>query len=129
LSADQALAWPVAVSPDGKTLVTGAITDTALLWDAKTGGMLRSFGEHLHWVEAVAFSADGKRLATASATQVKIWDVATGALLAELEAGKVGDARVQSLAFSPDGKRLACGDVTTPSVLLFALPPAARAGK
>jgi WD40 repeat protein len=129
LSADQALAWPVAFSPDGKTLVTGALMNTAQLWDAKTGRMLRSFGEHIHWVEAVAFSSDGKRLATASTTQVKIWEVATGAMLAELWAGRVGGARVQSLAFGPDGKRLACGDVTTPSVLLFRLPPAARGGK
>jgi WD40 repeat protein len=51
------------------------------------------------------FSADGKRLATASLDKTaKAWDVATGE---ELLTFRGHDDRVISLAFSPDGKLLA----------------------
>ena len=58
-------------------------------------------------VNSVAFSSDGKRLATASADgTAKVWDAETGEALMTLSGH--GDA-VNSVAFSPDGKRLATG--------------------
>jgi hypothetical protein len=62
---------------------------------------------HAGWVISVAFSPDGKRLATGSEDHtVKLWDAATGQELLSLK----GHADVvSSLAFSPDGKRLASG--------------------
>ena len=50
---------------------------------------------------SVAFSPDGKRLASASVDQtVKVWDAATGQETLSLK-GHIG--RVFSVAFSPDG--------------------------
>ena len=60
---------------------------------------------HNGWVGGVAFSPDGKTLATASADHtVKFWNVATGKELAALEAH--GDI-VTSIAFSKDGDQFA----------------------
>jgi len=65
---------------------------------------LTLFG-HTNWVQSVAFSLDGQRLASGSEDQtVKIWDSVTGKELFSL---KGHDGPVTSVAFSPDGQRLA----------------------
>jgi WD40 repeat protein len=67
---------------------------------------LRTFEGHTKEVAGIAFSRDGKRLASASHDgTVRIWDAATGAELHTLRGH--GDYYVQGVAFSPDGKWLA----------------------
>ena len=65
----------------------------------------RTLKGHSSWVTAVAFSADGQRLASGSWDQtVKFWDVPSGEKLGSL-ASKMKE--VQTLAFSRDGHWLA----------------------
>jgi WD40 repeat protein len=62
---------------------------------------------HSGWVNGVALSPDGKRLASCSSDgTVKVWDTQSGQAVLTL---KGHNSSVQSVAFSPDGKRLASG--------------------
>lgn len=64
----------VAVSPNGKFLLTGSRDKSAKLWDWETGLEVHSFLGHGHTVNDVVFNKDGSLLATSSADNTaKIW--------------------------------------------------------
>ena len=64
-----------------------------------------SLEEHQYSVLSVAFSPDGKTLATASGDNtIKLWNPTTGNIISTL---KGHQSEVWSVAFSPDGKTLA----------------------
>ncbi|KAK3360107.1 HET-R [Lasiosphaeria hispida] len=72
-------------------------------WDA----CLQTLEGHRGWVQSVAFSPDGQRLASGSRDEtIKIWDPASGQCLQTLQGHR---GSVRSVAFSPDGQRLASG--------------------
>jgi WD40 repeat protein len=106
----------VAFSPDGRILASlpeetggrGDIgSDRIKLWDVASGGELRTLSGHSRAVYSVAFSADGRILASGSRdTTLKLWDVASGSELRTLSGHS---SPVDSVAFSPDGRTVASG--------------------
>jgi WD40 repeat protein/tRNA A-37 threonylcarbamoyl transferase component Bud32 len=99
----------MAISPDGKRVVSGSDDKIIKTWDSASGDELMTFRGHDDWISSVAFSPDGKRIISGSGDDtIKVWDSATGAELMTLRGH--GDC-VNSVAFSPDGKRIASGSI------------------
>jgi hypothetical protein len=105
----------MALSPDGRRLLTSSDGDTASLWDTQTGERLHELKGHTGKVSALAFSSDGRRLLTGSWDQTAAsWDAETGSRLYEFKGhGK----EVTAVAFSPDGRRVLTGSNDTTAVL------------
>ncbi len=80
-----------------------------LLFEARTGKLLRTLTGHTNQAHRPAFSPDGKRLASGSYNPctLRVWDVATGR--EELTLTDHTQA-VWSVAFDPEGKRLVSTD-------------------
>src|SRR5262249_28004249 len=65
IQAHQSLIRALSVSPDGRLIATGASFDPRIrLWNAETGREERSVTTKLSNVETLAFSPDGRRIAT-----------------------------------------------------------------
>jgi WD40 repeat protein len=104
----------LAFSPDGKTLASGSggldrksqiAWGEITFWDVAAGKEGLSFKGHTEGIECLAFSPDGRTLATGAAdSSVRLWDAATGKELAAF--GRLGN-RPRCVGFSPDGKTLA----------------------
>ena len=99
------------LSPDGSKLFTGDF-DGPRLWNVETGKLLRQLEKPDGVVNAVTFSADGRKLAWGTIPgTVRLWDVETGNQIQHFAGDYPADymAVVDSVAISPDGRRLLTG--------------------
>ena len=93
-------------SPDSKTLACGCMDGSVRVWDVDSGKEQSPLRGYSGWVQALAFSADGKTLALAGldAQVIHRWDVATATAL---PTGPGHHGQIYSIAFSPDARLVA----------------------
>lgn len=95
----------LAFSPDGKKLALSRKgSDNVEIRDVITGRMIRPLGEHSAQVNQVAYSPDGKWIASGSEDRsIKVWNAVTGELESTLRGHR---GRVTDVAFSPESRSL-----------------------
>ncbi|MCY3742723.1 MAG: T9SS type A sorting domain-containing protein [Candidatus Poribacteria bacterium] len=98
----------VRYSPDGGILASAGYGNyTVRLWNTVTGEHLEPLRGHTEVINSIAFSPDGRMLASGSSDKtVRLWDVESGTHKATL-AGHT--EAIYSVSFSPDGTILASG--------------------
>jgi WD40 repeat protein/Flp pilus assembly protein TadD len=110
-TAHEVLVFDLVFSPDGRRLATAG--QTVKLWDVMTPSaehVLREFQGDGGWISAVAFSPDGRLVASgrndpATTHAIDIWEADTGKRLRTVPS--LNASSVLDLAFHPDGRRLA----------------------
>ncbi|MCC5665038.1 serine/threonine protein kinase [Nostoc sp. CHAB 5784] len=97
----------VAISPDGKTIVSSGGERTIKLWNLATGKQISSLNAYSQQVNVVAISPDGKTLVSGSDDNtIKIWNMATRKQIRTLTGHSDS---VHALAISADSETLVSG--------------------
>jgi WD40 repeat protein len=110
----------VAVTSDGKTMVSASFDMGLLVWDVQTGKEVGRLVGHTDRVWRVAISPNDKRVATASEDgTVRVWDLASRQ---QTQMFKPGHHGVMGVAFVNDQKIVYTGDGTTPVINVQNLP-------
>jgi eukaryotic-like serine/threonine-protein kinase len=116
----------LALSADGKRLITGSDDKTIRLWDVSSGREVQRFNRHSAGITALAFRADTNQFASASRDQtVRLWDLRSGL---EVETFEAHAGTVLDIAVSADGRRLASAHFDT-ILRLWDIESASEQGK
>ncbi len=105
----------VAVAPGGGLFVTGGWNGEAVVWDSVSGKAVKRLKHEGLYVHAVAYSPDGKWIATGSNDPVngyvQLWNAETGDRVARAFGNKdtAHSDAVLSVQFSKDGSKLLTG--------------------
>ena len=110
----------VAISPDGKQLLSASFDGTKRLWDMQTGKEIKRFDGPGNFVESVCFTPSGKTAICSYGPRIieavydadprcslRLWDLALTALATKQFKGHTGP--VLSLALSANGRVLVSG--------------------
>jgi hypothetical protein len=104
----------VAISLDGRRIVSGSKDKTVRVWDIATGQNVLTLTGHADEVNSVAISPDARRIVSGSSDRsVKVWDIRTGQNLFTFNEHVNA---ITSVAISPDGNRIVGGGEDTVTV-------------
>jgi WD40 repeat protein len=94
--------FAVAVTPDGRQVISASHDYTLKLWDLETGKLRQTFYGHMGWVNDVVITPDGKQALSGSGDHtLRIWHIESGQLRFTLPAHS---SWVTAVAVTPHGR-------------------------
>jgi WD40 repeat protein len=110
----------LAVSPDGTLVATSGYDGMIRLWNAATGRLVRVVVGHDSYVFGIAWSADGRYLASTGSydSTVRVWEAGTGLPVKVFKGLKNAPLVV---AWSPDGSLLAAGTIESGDISIWSV--------
>ena len=97
----QSAIYSVAMSQDGKIIVSGSRDKSIKIWDVKTGKLLKTLKGHSDSITSVTTNQNANIIVSGSNdSNIKIWDMKTGELLKTLKGNRY---EITSVAVSQDG--------------------------
>ncbi|KAJ3009146.1 UNVERIFIED_CONTAM: hypothetical protein HDU68_002813, partial [Siphonaria sp. JEL0065] len=97
----------VALSADGRNVVSGSSDNSVKVWDLRTGECTQTLTGHTDMVYSVAISTDGETIVSGSRDKtVKLWDIRTSECTRTLTGHTDW---VRSVAISTDGETIVSG--------------------
>jgi len=108
----------MALSPDGRHIISGGGDGTIKVWDSATGEEIQTLRGHEGAVQSLAVSPDGKRIISGGLEDatIKIWDTETGEELRTIRGHQSG---LSSVTCSADGALLASASFADHSVKIW----------
>jgi WD40 repeat protein len=99
----------LAVSPDGKQIVSGGYDHSLIVWDADSHSQVTKLEGHSDTVRSIVFTADGKHLVSGGEDQsVRLWDLSASRCIAMLNPGVAG---IQHISLRPQSNQIAVSGV------------------
>ncbi|MEB3358136.1 MAG: GUN4 domain-containing protein [Synechococcales bacterium] len=111
----------IAFSADGQSLATTDTDHSIKLWNASTGARIITLKGHAEPPRDLAFSRDGRFLASSDGETARLWNLAEYALVHRFDLVQTVNHPIQPrnlahVAFSPDGQTLATSTLLLPLV-------------
>lgn len=101
---EHSTASAIAISADGKTLVSGGLDKAIKVWDLQTGQLRKALQSDSGEIQAVAIAPDGKTVVTGSGDRmIRIWNI-TSNQRPQMLKGHSSDIR--QVEISSDGKTI-----------------------
>jgi WD40 repeat protein len=96
----------VAVTPDGRCVISASSDGTLKIWDLTRGQAIQTFTDHTDMVNDVAVTPDGCFAVSVSFDlTLRVWDIKTSQLALTL----MTDEPLQCCVVAPDGRTIIAG--------------------
>ena len=97
----------IAITPNGKFIISGSNDLTIRIWDLKTGDLIKTIEGHENWVSSVSLTPNGKFIVSGAFDHtIRIWELETGRLVNTLKGHK---SWINTVAVTPNGEFIISG--------------------
>ena len=105
--------YSVAITPNGKKVVSGSNLKPIKIWDIESGECLKTLEVYSGWINSIAITPNGKKVVLGSRNgTITIWDIESGNKCLQTLEGHTGTTSYSvtvAVAITPNGKKVISG--------------------